>query len=86
MAVVWSSQKDRISEMQLTGQLQTSQISPDARSGNREPSGDPRSEARKPQSLTEALGQVFTPPVLAERMVLGLGLENLEGSVRMLDH
>jgi adenine-specific DNA-methyltransferase len=71
--------------MQITGQLQASQIRPDARSGNRERSGDPRSEARKPQSLTEALGQVFTPPVLAERMVLGLGLENLEGSVRMLD-
>lgn len=49
------------------------------------PSGDPRSAARKPKTKSVALGQVFTPPDLARRMVEGLGLSKAAPGVTLLD-
>ncbi|MNH87240.1 Modification methylase PaeR7I [compost metagenome] len=48
-------------------------------------SGDPRSEARKPRSSAEALGQVFTDSALAERMVRNLRITPTDKPARILD-
>lgn len=48
-------------------------------------SGDPKSEAKKPRSSAEALGQVFTPPEIALAMVNGLGLPKNAKGLLLLD-
>lgn len=48
-------------------------------------SGDPSSNARKPQSKAEALGQIFTDSDLANRMVRGLGITGNSIAGRVLD-
>ncbi|MCE0490342.1 N-6 DNA methylase [Pantoea sp. Mb-10] len=48
-------------------------------------SGDPKSNARKPRTKAEALGQVFTSVELANQMVRGLGISENEVRQRLLD-
>lgn len=48
-------------------------------------SGDPTSEARKPESKAAALGQVFTEHTIAKRMVLGLGIDDAPDDSTVLD-
>lgn len=48
-------------------------------------SGDPKSNARKPRTKAEALGQVFTNVELANQMVKGLGISENEVHQRLLD-
>ncbi|HCI4291545.1 TPA: SAM-dependent DNA methyltransferase [Klebsiella pneumoniae] len=48
-------------------------------------SGDPKSDARKPRTKAEALGQVFTSQELANRMVRGLGIPEHGTNQRLLD-
>lgn len=48
-------------------------------------SGDPRSEARKPSDRMTALGQIFTPEDLADRMICQLDLASLGASSKILD-
>lgn len=48
-------------------------------------SGDPISDARKPRTKAQALGQVFTDPELANRMVHGLGIKENGIRQRLLD-
>lgn len=48
-------------------------------------SGDPKSAARKPKTKAMALGQVFTPPALAQTILRGLGIERAPSGARLLD-
>jgi adenine-specific DNA-methyltransferase len=48
-------------------------------------SGDPRSTARKPKTRAEALGQVFTPQPLAQKILENLGVLKSQVGVRLLD-
>jgi len=48
-------------------------------------SGDPRSAARKPRDLQSALGQVFTPAALADKMVCAIDLPSLGANPAILD-
>lgn len=47
--------------------------------------GDPKSEARKPKTRSDALGQVFTPDAIANRMINGLGLSRSQKGAIVLD-
>ena len=48
-------------------------------------SSEPRSNARKPKSKEQALGQVFTSNAIAIRMATALGLPNAEEGVKIID-
>lgn len=63
--------------------LEGCQSGPISRASGR--SGDPKSEARKPRDASTALGQVFTPASLADRMVQGLNIAALGEKPRLLD-
>lgn len=58
---------------------------PDHAKRSSEPNGDPKSEARKPRDRRTALGQVFTPEKLADRMVRHLNIPSLGSNPIILD-